>query len=130
MPLLIPPLTPPVFQKSVMSTVGVIIVLMWKTRLLISHFPDVAPNRTQPKAECLATKSPRCRVSPVCSVGLSIPIRISTGPSFLQNFSFLIPNALQISSKFTEDVLLLIDGIPMALITWVALFSYDRILTS
>ncbi len=52
-------------------------------------------------------------------------IRISTGPSFLQNLAFRIPNALQILLKLTGNLLLLIDCIPIALITWVALFSND-----
>ena len=92
-----------------------------KTRLTCTCFPGVAPNTTQPKGDCRAIRLAASLVSPVCSLGWSMPTSRSTGPFFLRISSFPKPKIPATWLSFISVMSLLIHGMSTAVTVWITL---------
>lgn len=81
-----------------------------ETRLTL-FLPSVNANVTHTGCKCWATKLPRCWQSSVTSIELSIPTKIPTYLSFLNDLR-LILNVIGNSLTLTVVVSLIINGVP------------------
>ena len=106
-----------VVQKSVMSMgVGTFTL---KTQFTCSCFLGVAPNMTQPRGDCLAIRLAASLVSPVCSLGWSMPTSRSIGPFLRWMSPSLRPKIPATWLSFISEMSLLIHRMPTAVTVWI-----------